>query len=102
MRGWLPSGRKGLGYPDLDARYDTFTPNPDIARRIVSPEIASLVASRDDWGLSLNWAAMACVTAAPIVIAPGSARRASGHHAACRRHLFDVPNETEPLFRHGR
>ena len=70
MSGWLPSGRKGLGYPDLDAHYDAFTPNPDIARRIVSPEIAFLVASRSDWGLSLNRAAVACVTAAPVASGP--------------------------------
>jgi len=66
MRGWLPSSKRGLGYPDLDAHYDVFSPNKDIARRIISPEIAALVAGRDDWGLSLHRATLACVTAAPI------------------------------------
>ena len=63
---WLPSNKEGLGYPDLDAQYHVFSPNRDIARRIISPEIASLVASRGDWGLSLHGTTLACVTASPI------------------------------------
>jgi hypothetical protein len=65
-KAWLPGHNNGLGYPDLDAYYTAFCPNRNLARRVVGPELASLVASRGDWGLSLHRATLACVTAAPI------------------------------------
>jgi hypothetical protein len=33
---------------------------------MVGPELASLVASRDDWGLSINRSVLACVTRDPL------------------------------------
>jgi hypothetical protein len=72
-KAWFPGSNNGLGYPELDAHFTAFCPNRNLARRIVGPEIASLVASRGDWGLSLHRATLACVTAAPI---------ASGNDAA--------------------
>lgn len=66
IRGWLSRGKDGLGYADLDAAYTAYCPNRDVARRIVGPTIASLVASRDDWGVTLNRTVLACVTRDPL------------------------------------
>ena len=66
MRGWLSSKGNGLGYADLDAHFDAFARNKDIARRIITPDMASLVAGREDWGFSLHQSTLVCVTAAPL------------------------------------
>jgi hypothetical protein len=66
IKGWLSRSPHGLGYPDLDARYTAYCPNPDNARRLVSEEMASMVAGRDDWGLTINRRVLACVTRDPL------------------------------------
>jgi hypothetical protein len=66
IKGWLSRGKDGLGYADLDARYAAYCPDRQLARRTVGPEIASLVASREDWGLSINGSVLACVTRDPL------------------------------------
>jgi hypothetical protein len=65
IQSWF-GGKNGLGYPDLDERYTVWGGNKDLARRIIGPEIASLVASRDDWGVLVNQTTLALVTANPL------------------------------------
>ncbi len=65
IKSWF-GGKNGLGYPDLDERYTAWGGNKDLARHIIGPEIASLVASRDDWGVLVNRTTLAVVTANPL------------------------------------
>jgi hypothetical protein len=66
IKGWLSGGKDGLGYADLDARFTAYCANRDLARRTVGPAMASVVASRDDWGLTINRTGLACVTRDPL------------------------------------
>jgi len=66
LKSWIPGGDSGLGYPDLDARYTAFCGNRDLARRIIDPEVASLVATRDDWGLLVNRSTLVLVAYEPL------------------------------------
>jgi hypothetical protein len=65
IKSWL-GGKGSLGYPDLDERYTAWGGNKNLRRHIIGPEIASLVASRDDWGLLVNRTTLALVTANPL------------------------------------
>jgi hypothetical protein len=65
IKSWL-GGKSGLGYPDFDERYTAWGGSKDLRRHIIGPEIASLVASRDDWGLLVNRTTLALVTANPL------------------------------------
>jgi hypothetical protein len=65
IKSWL-GGKSGLGYPDFDERYTAWGGTKDLRRHIIGPEIASLVASRDDWGLLVNRTTLALVTANPL------------------------------------
>jgi hypothetical protein len=66
LKSWIPGGDSGLGYPDLDARYTAFCSNGDLARRIIDPEVASLVATREDWGFLVIRSTVALVAYEPL------------------------------------
>jgi hypothetical protein len=66
IKGWLSRGKDGLGHADLDAGYTAYCPDRQSARGMVGPEMAALVASRDDWGVSINRSVLVCVTRDPL------------------------------------
>lgn len=66
MKSWIPNHSGSLGHAELDSLYTSFWPVRGVARRIIGPEVAALVASRDDWGLLVNRATLICVASAPI------------------------------------
>jgi len=66
MKSWIPNHSGSLGYPELDSLYTSFCPVRGAATRIVGPEVAALVASRDDWGLLVNRATLICVASGPF------------------------------------
>ena len=66
MRSWIPNHSGSLGYPELNSLYTSLCPVRGVAGRIIGPEVAALVANRDDWGLLVNRATLICVASAPI------------------------------------
>jgi hypothetical protein len=66
LKSWIPGGDSGLGYPDLDAHYTAFCSSREQARRIIDAEVASLVATRDDWGLSVIRSSVLLVAFEPL------------------------------------
>ena len=93
IKSWLSRSGNGLGYPDLDARYTAYSPNRDHARRMVSPEMAAMVASRDDWGLTIHRAVLACVTRDPL----SSGREAEQLVASATRISSLLPADPQSL-----